>query len=213
MQLRFLFIACLLLFAARMEARAATEFSDMPAQGTFVADSAAMKAAVESAETAPADYIIDNHPRGRFRWGADVGATIDMTGQDASSYDISISFGFSRKWINFLGFGAKAAFAVGNSSRAFPLFVNFRTNFKNTPSIVFWDVRGGVALNYPGDNRSHMGAYGATGVGFYLARSATFSSHILVGYTYRQQDASWTPEGDATFKDLHMATLKIGVMF
>lgn len=186
-------------------------YDPLPEKGSFVADSAAM--ARDSVKTHPA-YIIDNHPRGRFRWGADVGTTIDMTGQDASSYDISISLGFSRKWINFLGFGAKACFAVGNSSRAFPLFLNFRTNFKNTPSVVFWDLKGGVALNYPGDNRSHVGAYAATGVGFYLARSSTFSSHILVGYTYRQQDAMWTPQGNTVqFKDLHMATFKIGVMF
>lgn len=184
-----------------------------------VAETAALTAPAAPAASAQpvseveAATIIDNHPKGRFRWGADVGGTIDLTGQDASSYDISMSFGFTRKWINFLGFGAKAAFAVSNSNRAFPLFVNFRTNFKDRPSIVFWDVKGGVALNYPGDNRSHAGAYASTGVGFYLARSSTFSSHILLAYTFRQQDSSWTPEGSQTLKDLHMATLKIGVMF
>ena len=176
------------------------------------------EAATQGADTTAqareqAAYIIDNHPRGRFRWGADVGATIDMTGQDASSYDISISLGYSRKWINFIGFGAKASFAAGNSSRAFPLFLNFRTNFRNTPSVMFWDVRGGISLAYPGDNRSHTGAYGATGIGFYLARSSTFSSHILIGYTYRQQKPEWAPKDFAPTKDLHMATLKIGVMF
>lgn len=181
---------------------------DRAAAPSGAADSASVAAASEHPS-----YIIDNHPRGRFRWGADVGATIDMTGQDASSYDISISLGYSRKWINFIGFGAKASFAAGNSSRAFPLFINFRTNFRNTPSILFWDVRGGISLAYPGDNRSHTGAYAATGVGFYLARSATFSSHILVGYTYRQQKPDWSPEDFVQSKDLHMATLKIGVMF
>ncbi|MDE6277117.1 MAG: hypothetical protein K2M06_03325 [Muribaculaceae bacterium] len=179
----------------------------------IVADANAAPAPAKSISELEAAYIIDNHPRGRFRWGADVGGTIDLTGQDASSYDISISFGFSRKWINFLGFGAKAAFSVSNSNRAFPLFLNFRTNFKNRPSIVFWDLKGGLALNYPGDNRSHAGAYASTGVGFYLARSATFSSHVLLAYTFRQQDASWTPDGAPALKDLHMATLKIGVMF
>lgn len=176
---------------------------------------AATALAAEPADSvAPAHaYIIDNHPRGRFRWGADTGASVDLTGQDLSCYDISISFGFTRKWINFLGFGAKASFNIGDSGRAFPLFVNFRTNFKDTPSVVFWDAKGGVSLNYPGDNRSHPGAYASTGVGFYLARSSTFSSHFLLAYTFRQQDASWTPEGSATLRNLHMVTFKIGVMF
>lgn len=201
---RLLSIAFALALAGAMDSAA----QDTLPRATFVADSAAMAAAQQER------IIIDNHPRGRFRWGADVGTTIDMTGQGVSSYDISISLGFTRKWINFLGFGAKACFAVGNSARAYPLFLNFRTNFKNRPSVVFWDAKGGVALNYPGDNRSHIGAYVATGVGFYLARSATFSSHILVGYTFRQQDPAWTPaDADSPLKDLHMATFKIGVMF
>ncbi|MDE6311591.1 MAG: hypothetical protein K2L96_07245 [Muribaculaceae bacterium] len=181
-------------------------FMLMCAFGLFASEQADSEAHYET-------YIIDNHPHGRFRWGADTGASVDLTGQDLSCYDISISFGFTRKWINFLGFGAKASFNIGDSGRAFPLFVNFRTNFKNTPSIVFWDVKGGVSLNYPGDNNSHAGAYASTGVGFYLARSSTFSSHILLAYTFRQQDASWTPEGSAPLRDVHMVTFKIGVMF
>lgn len=169
--------------------------------------------AEEPAATGESDYIIDNHPRGRFRWGADVGTDIDLTGQDASTYDISVSFGFSRKWINFLGVGAEASFAVSTPQRTYPIFVNFRTNFKNRPSIVFWDIKGGVALDYPGDNRSHAGAYASTGVGCYLARSSTFSSHILIGYTFRQLEADWAPAGSEPFRNLHMASLKIGVMF
>lgn len=160
------------------------------------------------------ESIIDNHPRGRFRWGADVGSSLDMTGSDQSSFDIALCLGFSRKWINFIGAGAEAAFCISSSTRTFPIYANFRTNFKNTPSIVFWDVKGGICLTYPGNSHQHTGAYASTGIGFYLARSSTFSSHILVSYTFRENRPEWTPLSEAaTYRDLHMACVKIGVMF
>lgn len=195
--------------------RAWTRFGVIPGDSARIASQKATKKLVSKTPTYnDSVYIIDNHPHGRFRWGADAGSTIDCTGQDLSSLDISISFGFSRKWINFLGVGAKALFNVGGeSSRSFPLFVNFRTNFKNTPSVVFWDIKGGVALNYFGNEPAHTGIYASTGVGFYLARSSKFSSHILVGYTFRELKSSWTPEGIQPLKDFHGASVRIGVMF
>ncbi len=156
--------------------------------------------------------ILDNRPKLRFTWGADVGASIDMSGDDMSSLDVNVAFGMSRKWINFLGVGAEADIMVNNSCRSFPMFVQFRTNFRNRPSIVFWDVKGGVALNYLEHNHQQTGAYVSTGIGFYLARSDKFSSHLIVGYTFKERRPVY---GELTheFKDLHYAGVRIGVVF
>lgn len=178
-------------------------------RATFVADSAAMRRSKKE-RMIPIDHSL----KGRFSWGADIGSSIDMTVQARSTMNISISFGYSRKWINFLGFGAEAAFTIGNSSRTYPLYANLRTNFRNDPSILFADFKVGVALNYPGDNSYHAGAYAGIGIGCYLIRTRTFSSHLILGYTYRQQNADWTPSGFTDpLEDLHLASLKIGVMF
>ena len=179
-------------------------------EATFEVDSSAIRR--KAARKGPVP--IDHHERGRFSWGADVGTSIDLTGQALSTANISISFGFSRKWINFLGFCAEAAFTVGNSARTYPLYANLRTNFRNRPSILFGDFKAGVALNYPGDNRYHGGAYAGAGLGCYLIRTETFSSHITLSYTFRQQKAGWTPADiSQRLSNLHMASLKIGVMF
>lgn len=156
--------------------------------------------------------ILDNSPKLRFTWGADVGASIDMSGDDMSTLDVNVAFGMSRKWINFLGVGAEADIMVNNSCRSFPMFVQFRTNFRNRPSIVFWDVKGGVALNYLEHNHQQTGAYVSTGIGFYLARSDKFSSHLIIGYTFKERRPVY---GELTheFKDLHYAGVRIGVVF
>lgn len=148
----------------------------------------------------------------RFAWGADAGASIDMTGNDMSAVDFSAFFGMRRGWINFLGVGAEADIVTSNSCRYYPLFLDFRTNFVNRPTLFFWGLRVGASLNYYENNWHQVGLYGLTGVGINLARSRNFCSHIFVGYTYRQRR---TPdaEGAPRMPDLHYATFKLGVTF
>lgn len=148
----------------------------------------------------------------RFAWGADAGASIDMTGNDMSAVDFSAFFGMRRGWINFLGVGAEANIVTSNSCRYYPLFLDFRTNFVNRPTLFFWGLRVGASLNYLEDNWHQVGLYGLTGVGINLARSRNFCSHIFVGYTYRQRR---TPDAEDAPKmsDLHYATFKLGVTF
>lgn len=158
------------------------------------------------------DVFLDSSPKLRFTWGADLGASIDMSGDDMSSIDFNASFGLSRKWINFLGIGAEANIMVNNSCRSYPLFVQFRTNFQNRPTIMFWDLKAGVSLNYLEHNHQQTGAYASTGIGFYLARSAKFSSHLIIGYTYKERRPI-IGELTHNFHDLHYAGVRIGVAF
>ncbi|MDE6464565.1 MAG: hypothetical protein K2L16_08050 [Muribaculaceae bacterium] len=149
----------------------------------------------------------------KFTWGADVGASIDMSGNDMSSLDVDITFGMRRGWLNFLGFGVGADIMVSNSCRSFPLFAELRTNFVDRPTVAFWDLRLGASLNYLEHNHQQTGFFGFTGVGFNLARSAKFSSHLMLGYTFRQRSRVEGPEMTHPFHDLHYASVKIGVSF
>ncbi len=152
-------------------------------------------------------------PVTKFTWGADAGASIDMSGNDMSSVDFDITLGLRRGWINFFGVGLEADIMVSNSCRSFPLFAEFRTNFVNRPTVAFWDLKAGVCLNYLENDHQQTGFYGFTGIGLNLARSARFSSHILIGYTFRERRTVYTETGDQRFPDLHYATVKIGVSF
>lgn len=149
----------------------------------------------------------------KFAWGADLGASIDMSGNDMSSIDFGLAFGMKRGWINFLGVGAQANIPVSNSFRSYPLFLLFRTNFTDRPTRFFWELKGGASLNYLEHNHQQTGIYGSTGVGFRLAGNSKFSSHMFMGYTYIQRRKVVGAEMTHDFTDLHFATVKIGVTF
>lgn len=148
-----------------------------------------------------------------FAWGAAAGGCIDLTGNDMSDINFSAFFGIRRGWINFLGVGAEADIVAANSCRSYPLFMEFRTNFINRPSIFFWWLRAGASLNYLEHNHQQTGAYGSTGLGINLARSKSFCSHLFIGYSYRNRRTITGPEMTHNFKDLHFATFKIGITF
>lgn len=152
-------------------------------------------------------------PTAKFAWGADAGASIDMSGEDMSTVDITAAFGMSRGWVNFLGIGAAANVMVSNSCRSYPVFVNFRTNFSNSPSPAFWDIRAGLSLNYLEHNHQQTGFYGSTGVGINLARSSKFCSHIILEYTFRERRTIVGEEMTHNFRNLNYASVRIGVMF
>lgn len=148
-----------------------------------------------------------------FTWGAAAGASIDLTTNDMSTVDFEISFGMRRGWINFVGIGVEADIMVSNSCRSFPLFAELRTNFVNRPTVAFMDVKVGACLNYLEHNHQQTGVYTFGGVGFNLARSSKFSSHLIIGYTFRQRRTVYGEEVIHRFGNLHYATVKIGVCF
>lgn len=148
-----------------------------------------------------------------FAWGAEAGASIDMTGNDMSSVDVAINFGMRRAWLNFLGVGVAADIMVSQSTRSFPLYVNFRTSFLSHPTLAFMDLKLGASLNYLEHNHQQTGLYGYAGVGFNLAQNTKYCSHISVGYTYLQRRRVVGPEMTHYFKSLNFATVKLGVTF
>lgn len=152
-------------------------------------------------------------PTTHFAWGADAGASIDLSGNDMSTVDIDLNFGMRRGWINFLGVGAQADIMVSNSCRSYPIYLNFRTNFSNRPTLLFWDLKGGVSLNYLEHNHRQTGVYGSTGLGVNLAHSDKFSSHLVLAYTYRQRKTLEGPEMTHYFHSISYASVKIGVTF
>jgi hypothetical protein len=120
----------------------------------------------------------------RFAWGAEVSGNVDMSAHDTSSPGINAEFGMQWSWIRFLGIGAEADVAVSNSTRAIPVMAIFRTDFSRTRKLLFMDLRGGFALNYPYMMPQSTNPYASAGVGVTLATGKTFSSHLIMAYTY-----------------------------
>lgn len=149
-----------------------------------------------------------------FAWGVDAGGSIDMSGNDMSSVDLSASFGFKRGWINFLGLGAEIDIMLNNSARSFPVFLSLKTNFCSRPTLLFLDFRAGLSANYLPNDYQQTGAYTFVGLGFNLARGKSFSSHVVVGYSYKEYRDITTREDEIfPMKDVHCATVKLGITF
>lgn len=149
-----------------------------------------------------------------FAWGADVGASVDLSGNDMTTLDVDIALGLRRGWLNFIGVGAQADLAISNSQRNYPIFLLFRTNFTDRPTHCFWELKGGAAVTVADDAERCTGVYASTGIGINLASSSKFRSHITVGYTFLQRSRDILENIAFTDRpDLHYVTIKLGISF
>lgn len=147
-----------------------------------------------------------------FSWGAGIGGNIDMSQHNLSSLGIDAEVGLSWKWIRFFGVGVEGDFTVSASGHSYPVYVNFRTDFSNYNRPVFLDLRGGVAYNYL-YNHDNTGAYFSGGMGITLAHGRTFSSHVILAYTYLGNDICYKGVTARNCPGISMATLKLGINF
>ncbi|MBD5277036.1 MAG: hypothetical protein HDS30_05215 [Bacteroides sp.] len=150
-----------------------------------------------------------------FSWGVQVGGSIDMSGQNMSSIDLSGGVGLRYKWIKMLGVGAGAQVMASNSCRTYPVFMMFRTDFSSSRRrLLFMDTRVGVANNtFPGGvHRSGLYAYG--GLGINLATGKRFASFMTLGYSYLHRGNVEYGDGDTHFlPHLHYASVGLGIHF
>ena len=149
----------------------------------------------------------------RFAWGANAGAGIDLSGSEMSCVELAVSVGMRWKALKFFGLGLQADIMVSNSCRSYPIYAQLRTNFHEGPSLLFWDVRGGLSINYLEENLKQTGAYFSTGVGVVLASGARYSSHLIFGYEFRSRSPIETETALYDLKNLHGITARLGVTF
>lgn len=147
----------------------------------------------------------DSWPLTRFAWGAGVSSSIDMTGQDLSTFNIAAQFGYKNRVIQMLGAGAGIDMAVGNSSSMYPVYAIIRTSFVPGDMRCFFEGRAGYSFNCMSAAGTHDGIYGSASFGVNLAMGKNFRSHIVIGYTYRQlRDC---------YHDMSAVTTGIGINF
>lgn len=149
----------------------------------------------------------------RFAWGAEINGGVDMSGHDMSALGINAGFGLEWKWVRYFGIGAEADIAVSNSSRVYPVYVNFRTDFSQYRRLIFADIRGGVAFSSFDHERDETCPYVSGGIGFTLATGRSFSSHLIVGYTWLGQKECYKGEMLRKCPGISYAQLRLGVCF
>jgi len=139
-----------------------------------------------------------------FAWGADIATSIDMTGNDMSTFDLNAAFGYKNAAVHMAGAGAGLHIAVNNDTRMFPVYGIVRTCFTRRPSRCFMEAKAGYSFNTMPDSSSDNGIYGSLGLGVNLAMGVNFRSFIIAAYTYSELPKS---------HDIHAVTIGIGIGF
>lgn len=151
--------------------------------------------------------------RSHFTWGIDVGSSIDLGGNDMSTFDADAMFGYKSNYWKAIAIGAGVHKAFGNAYTFVPIYALVRTSFRSKPSLFFLDARAGYSFNTLADAGSQGGFTFSLGCGINLALYKGISSHIIVGYSYfglkEATDVSVPYRGD----NIDYAILRIGVSF
>ncbi len=163
-------------------------------------------------EIRDADFRALNRPL-RFSWGAEIEGAVDMSGHDMSSLGINAGLGLEWQWIRFLGIGAQADVMVSSSSRVYPVYLNFRTDFSRKRRLVFMDLRGGMAFANFEHFSSETFPYVSGGIGVTLAAGRKFSSHLIAAYTWIGQSECYKGVQLRDCPGISFAQIRLGVSF
>lgn len=200
-----------------------SSYSDTP-QAATLSDSPASIAVAASlsdlAKDETTDKFIENEPvktrsklRKHFTWGIDLGASIDLSGEDMSTFDAETYFGYKGSWVRVAAIGAGMHKAFGNKYTFIPLYAMLRTSFRSQPSLLFFEMKLGYSFNTLNDSGSFGGAYGSFGLGVNLAMSKSFQSHIVLAYSYFTLRNATDLDIPYTGDNINSAVLRFGINF
>ncbi len=148
-----------------------------------------------------------------FTWGADIGSSIEMSGNDMSSVDIDAYFGYKSNTIRTIGVGAGIKSAIGNSYSFIPVYAILRTSFTNKPTLCFLDLRLGCSFNSLKEDATQRSFYGSTGIGFNLYTTKEFKSHIILSYTFMNMDSYYIGDLRNDINNYSSMSIRIGISF
>lgn len=152
--------------------------------------------------------------KSHFTWGVDLGSSVDMGGNDLSTFDAEANLGYKSSWFQALGIGAGVHRAFGNGANLIPVFALVRTSFRPKPSLLFFNLKVGYSFNsYGHDTPVHGGFYLSGGVGVNLAVSRRFRSHIILSYGYFRLDDSQRVASGLNVRNIDYAQIHFGVNF
>lgn len=149
-----------------------------------------------------------------FTFGAEVGASIDMAGNDLSTFDVDLFTGYRSSYIKCLGLGVGLHNSFSSNRYYVPVYFLFRSNLLKEKSLIFVDFRAGYSSNQMCKGETQGGFYGSAGLGINLSVSKKFGSHLFVGYNFYQV-SPFTDEKGA-YQDIngtHLVSVRLGISF
>lgn len=148
-----------------------------------------------------------------FTWGIETGASVDMTGNDMSTFNADVIIGYKNATIRTIGVSAGVHRSFGNGDNYIPVCFVFRSSFRSRPSLFFLNFKAGYSFNTISDSPAFGDVCGTLGVGINLAMSRHFMSHIIIGYEFRHFTENHKSLINLTESNVSLAKLSFGVNF
>lgn len=146
-----------------------------------------------------------------FTWGADLGSSIDLSGNDQSSFDADIVFGYKNNFFRLIGVGVGIHRAFGNGDNFIPAYFIIRTSFRKKPSPLFMNFRIGYSFNTISDSPTYGDISSSIGLGINLAMSSKFKSHIILAYAFRHFSKNHKNAFQLKEQNVNLAQITFGI--
>ncbi|MBD5264118.1 MAG: hypothetical protein HDS48_01130 [Bacteroides sp.] len=148
-----------------------------------------------------------------FTWGAEFGASIDLSGYDTSTFNVDAVFGYKNNYFRILGAGAGIHRSLGNGDNFIPVYALMRTSFSQQPKLFFMSLKVGYSFNTMGDSPMFGDTNAQLGAGINLAMSKRFQSHLILAYEFRHFNKRHKHILNDRAEDISLATISFGVNF
>lgn len=175
-----------------------------------------VKKVIYNEKNSPTDLFISHGRMGHFTWGVDVASGVDLTSHDMTMVQLSGCFGYKGGIWRFLGVGATVMNMMNNDSRCYPIYAMARTSFSRQRRFCFVEAKVGPSFNTMYGRYRQTDLFSSLGVGFTLAHSRNFSSHIVLSGVAMPLKKV-TPQADEIAPNLNyipaFASIAIGFAF
>lgn len=204
-------------------ASACSRTPGFPAQSAF-ADSdrlsgAALTEEVDSLKNSQPEReaIFDTTDRSlansHFTWGAEIGTSIDIAGYDLSTFDLDFNIGYKNSLFNSLGVSCGVHRNFHHGTYYVPFTAMTRVNLNPNNPWGFLQFNVGYSFNTVGETKSAGAFTFGTGIGFRLAYSRRFSSHVSVGYSYMRLAKTQQTMLDKRRTNVDLIHVRLGINF
>lgn len=148
-----------------------------------------------------------------FTWGGEIGASVDLGGNDMSTFDVDVMFGYKNKIIKTLGVGAGIHRAFGQGSNFVPVYAVIRMYFSPDHKLFFLNLKGGYSFNSFSEHGSQNGLKGCIGIGCNLSQGRKANSHLILSCGYFRLDKQMIAANGDLVRDIFLGKITLGVNF
>lgn len=178
----------------------------------FIAGLFAFSAAAETTESVFGDKT-ESLEKSHFTWGGEIGASVDMGGNDMSTFDADVMLGYKGSMIKTLGVGAGIHRAFGTGSNFVPVYAVLRTYFSPTSQLFFLNLKAGYSFNSISEAGDHAGFKGCLGIGCDLSKTRLANTHIILSCGYFHLNRSHLATNGQQVRNIVLGKITFGLNF